>query len=107
MALMLAGAVVEGIDGIMERGGRERLGCAYFKAFAGMVELTPVADVGLVAGFLRTDVGVELVGHLLAVYAEVGALIAVGVVFAGAAAVELDSVKILGHGHLHAEAEQM
>ena len=50
MALMLAGAVVEGIDGIMERGGRERLGCAYFKAFAGMVELTPVADVGLVAG---------------------------------------------------------
>ena len=45
---MLLVAVIERLDGIVERGCGERLGGNDFESLAGVVNLTPVADVGLV-----------------------------------------------------------
>ncbi len=70
-----------------------------------MVDLPPVAYVGLVAVFLRTYVGVKLLGDSLGVNSEVGCLCAVNIVFNRSSAVVFYAVKAFRHGHLHAETE--
>ena len=59
-----------------------------FQTVSGCIHLLPPADVRFVSGFLRTDVGIELVGHILVPDAEVSAMVAVAVVLNRAASVE-------------------
>ena len=59
MQLHLAVAFVKALDGVIEGGGGERHLAHEFQTGARGVELAPIADIGLGARLLRTDVGIE------------------------------------------------
>ena len=80
---------------------------SYFESATCFVHLVPAADIGLVAHFLRTDVGIVLLVDSLVPHAELGAVIAVGVVFNRAAAVIADVRELFGHRELNAESEHV
>ncbi len=107
VALLLLRIVVEAVDTVVEGGDGEGILRLKLQTIAGGVELLPVAYIGLGAGLLRTDIGVELVGYLLIVDSEECGVIAVGVVLDRSAAIVFDGIKLLGHLHLHSEAEEI
>ena len=89
----------------MQCRGRERSFGYNLHAIAAGIQLFPPTDVGLVSGFLRTDVGVELFVYTLAIDAQIGAMVTVTVVFNRAASVEINGIEVLRHLHLHTETE--
>ena len=81
------------------RGNHQAVACA--------VELHPAANVGLVSGFLRSDVGIELLLYTLTVMSQECAVVAVLIVFDGSAAIIIYYVEFTGHCHIHAVSEQI
>jgi beta-galactosidase len=69
------------------------------------IQLLPPADIGLGSCFLRTDIGVELFIHTLAINTQVCAVVAVTVVFYRTTTIIFYGFKTFRHLHLHTEAE--
>ena len=69
------------------------------------IQLLPPTDIGLGSCFLRTDIGIELFIHTLAINTQVCAVVAVTVVFYRTTTIIFYGFKTLRHLHLHTEAE--
>ena len=105
MALVLLGALVEGLHIVMERTHR---GSAMNKHSETILRgLLPPTNVSLVARLLRTDIGIELLVGGLHVLAYALGLVAVGIVLDGTSAVELRLVHVVRQLHHHAEAKHV
>lgn len=107
MPLLLIEALVQRLDGVVQCRSREGSFGHDAQAVSSCVEHVPPAYIGLRARLLRADIGIELLVHALAVYAEVGAVVAVCVVLDRPAAIILYRLERTGHGHLHAETEHV
>ena len=107
VALDFARTFIQRLYGVVQSRSGEGCLCFDFQTVSTDIQHAPPTQVGLVAVFLWTDVGIELAVHALAVTPQEGVVVTVSIVFYGAASVIFQGFERAGHLKLHAEAEQV
>ena len=107
MTLAFLPTFIQISNAIMQSRSRERSFRNKCQSVSSRICHCPPTDIRLRSTFLRTDIRIILVAHLLAIDTQRSAMITVGIIFNRSTSVISDCLKALWHSQVHSETEHI